>query len=315
MRMSWVTCPPFDGGPLMIELRQLRYLIAASEAGSFSRAAHELNIKQATLSRQIAYIEKRLGLLLFERLPGGAVLTPDGRHYLGVSRCIVGQFADINDWVRARRSGLQGRFSIGFYTSLSAGNLRSTLAEFTRQCPGVEIHHIERDRGDLLNGLNNGTIDAAVMLGEAAYKDLTKKSLWSERLLLAYGTDHVMEEGRPVRWPDLADEHFLLSGGDPGPELARVIAGKIARADQAPSIAFEDICRETLLNTVARGHYVTIVSEATAGNRLDGLRYREIDDRDGETRIGFSGYWREDNPNPVLRTFLDLITRRYAFPV
>ena len=42
----------------MIELRQLRYLLAAAEAGSFSRAARNMNIKQATLSRHILEIEK-----------------------------------------------------------------------------------------------------------------------------------------------------------------------------------------------------------------------------------------------------------------
>ena len=42
----------------MIELRQLRYLIATADAGSFSRAARRLNIKQATLSRHIMSIER-----------------------------------------------------------------------------------------------------------------------------------------------------------------------------------------------------------------------------------------------------------------
>lgn len=51
----------------MIELRQLRYLIAAAEAGSFSRAARSMNIKQATLSRHIIEVEKRLGMALFDR--------------------------------------------------------------------------------------------------------------------------------------------------------------------------------------------------------------------------------------------------------
>lgn len=43
----------------MIELRQLRYLIAAAEAGSFSRAARNMNIKQATFSRHVLEVEKR----------------------------------------------------------------------------------------------------------------------------------------------------------------------------------------------------------------------------------------------------------------
>lgn len=65
----------------MIELRQLRYLIATAKAGSFSRAARQLNIKQATLSRQILSIEKRLGLKLFDRVSRGAMLTREGAHY------------------------------------------------------------------------------------------------------------------------------------------------------------------------------------------------------------------------------------------
>jgi DNA-binding transcriptional LysR family regulator len=54
----------------VIELRQLRYLIAAAEAGSFSRAARNLNIKQATLSRHILNVEKRLGMTEDQRAIG-----------------------------------------------------------------------------------------------------------------------------------------------------------------------------------------------------------------------------------------------------
>src|SRR5690606_41210287 len=68
--------------PSMIELRQLRYLIAAAEAGSFSRAARNLNIKQATLSRHILEMEKRLGMTLFDRKTRGATLTENGATYL-----------------------------------------------------------------------------------------------------------------------------------------------------------------------------------------------------------------------------------------
>ncbi|MFB9051028.1 LysR family transcriptional regulator [Sphingobium indicum] len=63
----------------MIELRQLRYLIAAAEAGSFSRAARGMNIKQPTLSRHIIDVEKRLGMTLFDRRTRGDTLTPTAK--------------------------------------------------------------------------------------------------------------------------------------------------------------------------------------------------------------------------------------------
>ena len=76
----------------MIELRKLRYLIAAAEAGSFSRAARNLNIKQATLTRHILEVEQRLGIAMFDRGTRRATLTPNGKTYLTIARRIVKEF-------------------------------------------------------------------------------------------------------------------------------------------------------------------------------------------------------------------------------
>lgn len=154
----------------MIELRQLRYLIAAAEAGSFSRAARILNIKQATLSRHVLDVEKRLGIALFDRKTRGATLTPNGKTYLRTAQRIVQEFAELNAWVRATRNGDTGRLAIGFYTSFSAGNLRATLSEFDERYPEVKMHGFERDRDMLLAGIENGLIDIAIMIGEAPYR-------------------------------------------------------------------------------------------------------------------------------------------------
>jgi len=123
----------------MIELRQLRYLIAAAEAGSFSRAARNLKIKQATLSRHILEMEKRLGMSLFDRKTRGATLTENGATYLRTAQRIVQEFEDLNIWVRATNDGHAGKLAFGFYTSLSAGNLRATLTEFGERHPEVSI--------------------------------------------------------------------------------------------------------------------------------------------------------------------------------
>ena len=169
----------------MIELRQLRYLIAAAEAGSFSRAARILNIKQATLSRHIALVEKRLGMVLFDRRTRGATLTPNGKTYLRTVQRVVKEFAEINAWVTATKNGHAGRLAVGFYTSFSAGNLRATLSEFSGKFPEVKICRCERDRTLLLAGIENGLLDIAIMIGEAPYRGLVSRPFWSERILVA----------------------------------------------------------------------------------------------------------------------------------
>ena len=75
-------------------LRQLRYLVALSEARHFRKAAEAMGISQPSLSLQISNLEDLLGVVLVERGRGPVTLTPEGREVLtraarAVDRCIV----------------------------------------------------------------------------------------------------------------------------------------------------------------------------------------------------------------------------------
>src|SRR5690349_24339937 len=65
------------GGPErhVIELKHIRYAVAAADHRSFRRAAEALNLKQSNLSRGILQMECRLGVKLFERSKSGVCPT------------------------------------------------------------------------------------------------------------------------------------------------------------------------------------------------------------------------------------------------
>lgn len=298
----------------MIELRQLRYLIAAAEAGSFSRAARNLNIKQATLSRHILSIEKRLGMLLFDRKTRGATLTPNGKTYLRTAQRIVREFEELNAWVRATNNGHAGRLAVGFYTSFSAGNLRATLSEFDERYPEVRVRGFERDRDMLLAGIENGMLDIAILTGEASHRGLVTRPFWSERILVAMPEFHPLAPRERIHWTDLAGERFLLTERDPGPETRNMLLGKLGMRSYTPEIDMDDIGRDTVLSAIALGGRISIVAESALGIQIPGVVFREIHETNGHIRIGFSGYWREDNENPVLHRFLDFVAVRYSLP-
>lgn len=303
-----------NAGRPVIELRQLRYLLAAAEAGSFSRAARNLNIKQATLSRHILEVEKRLGMVLFDRKTRGATLTPNGEKYLFTAQRIVGEFAELNAWVRATNDGHAGKLAIGFYTSFSAGNLRATLSEFGERYPEVKVCGFERDRGMLLAGIENGLLDIAIMVGEANYPGLMSRPFWSERLFVALPDGHSLAERERIHWTDLTGQRFLLTKRDPGTETRNMLYGKLGMPGYTPEIDMEDISRETVLSVIAFGGHISIVAESTLGIHVPGVIFREVHETAGHTRIGFSGYWREDNENTVLLSFLDFVAVRYSLP-
>lgn len=299
----------------MIELRQLRYLIAAAEAGSFSRAARILNIKQATLSRHIALVEKRLGIVLFDRRTRGATLTPNGDTYLRTVQHVVKEFAEINAWVTATKNGHAGRLGVGFYTSFSAGNLRATLSEFQDKFPEVKVCRCERERAMLLAGIENGLLDIAIMIGEVPHWELMSRPFWSERILVAMPESHPLAAARErLHWTDLVGERFLLTERDPGPETRNTLLGRLARPGYTPEIEIEDVGRETALSIVALGEHLSIVAESSLGIQIPGVVFREVHESNGHMRTGFSGYWRADNDNPVLRRFLDFVVARYSLP-
>lgn len=298
----------------MIELRQLRYLIAAAEAGSFSRAARSINIKQATLSRHILEIEKRLGMALFDRKTRGATLTPNGTTYLRTAQRIVREFEELNAWVRATNNGDAGKLAVGFYTSFSAGNLRATLSEFGERYPEVKVSGFERDRHMLLAGIENGLLDIAIITGETPYRGLMSRPFWSERMLVAMPEGHPLIARERIHWPDLNGERFLLSERDPGPETRNMLLGKLGMPGYTPEITMDDIGRDTVLSAIALGGHISIVAESALGIQIPGVAFREVHETGGHIRIGFSGYWRADNENAVLRRFLDFVAARYSLP-
>lgn len=110
-----------------IELRHLRYADAAARHGSFRKAADALGLKQSNLSRGIRNLEGRLGYQLFERTNGGVQPTPAGRDFLQGARRVLDDLQTMVGATNAVVRGTAGQLRLGFYTSISAGNLRSTL--------------------------------------------------------------------------------------------------------------------------------------------------------------------------------------------
>jgi DNA-binding transcriptional LysR family regulator len=75
----------------MLDLRQLSYFVAVAEEEHVGRAAKRLHISQSPLSRQIAGLEDRLGLLLFERIHRRIRLTREGHAFLTQARQVLAQ--------------------------------------------------------------------------------------------------------------------------------------------------------------------------------------------------------------------------------
>lgn len=296
---------------MSIELKHLRYAEAAERCGSFRKAADLLGLKQSNLSRRLRHLEEQLGTQLFERTNGGARPTAVGRDFVHGVRRILDELQIVVDGAKAVGRGEAGQLTIGFYTSLSAGNLRASLVEYGRRFPRVEISTVEGSRMRLFSGIQNSTIDIAIVTGESASDCNRSMVLWSERIIVALPEDHPLAANEIINWTDLKRERFLLSERDPGPEIQDILVAKLSSPGDLPDVVRHDVSSENIKSLVGAGHGVSLMCEACMGASYTGVVYREARDGNGSTRIGYRAYWRYGNENPALRNFIRLLEERH----
>jgi DNA-binding transcriptional LysR family regulator len=291
-------------------LQNLRYALAAADYCSFRRAAEALLLRQSTLSRCVRQLEESIGMAVFERSSGGVRATQAGRQFLRSARSIFEQVEALAARAQSTGRGEAGRLTVGFYTSLAAGNLRATLIDISQRSPQLELEMFESSRARLVTALRNGVVDIAIIPGATALPESKTMSLWSERILVGVPEGHPLAERESVHWIDLREEKILLSRRDPGPELRDFLIAKVTSPGDRPKVVRHRAGLANLKNLVGIGFGVTVLTEACAGAIFPGVIYREPRDGAEPARIGYSAHWRADNQNPALANILRILGER-----
>jgi DNA-binding transcriptional LysR family regulator len=294
-----------------IEIRHLRAAVTTADAKSFSRAAKMLKVKQSALSRRVQALEQMLGVQLFERTKRGTFPTENGKAFLTVARRIITDIDNLLTTAKNVSYGDEGRVAIGFSSSLMTGNLRFAIGDYIGRYPDVQFDGIEGGAEKLFTGLQARIVDAAITPAMISESGITKRSLWTERLMLAVPEGHRFNEADAIHWTDLRNEVFVLPTDGIGPQIAEKLTSKLGSKGYRANIIAQDTSYESVISTVPIGRYVTIVAESSTGVIWPGLKFLEISDNGGPARLDFALYWRQDNDNPALKKFLKMLQERY----
>ena len=292
------------------ELRDLKWALVASQNKSLRKAADYLSIRQSTLSRTLRALEDQLGAPLFKRTSGGTHPTQAGNEFLQSARIILDEVDSLAKRLRTRSRGESGRISIGIHSSLSAGNLRATIIEHHKRLPDVEQYFTDGSSDYLISSVSKSTIDIAFVI-EGAHKWLDRHlPVWSERVVIALSESHSLAAGNFLEWPDLLGEVILAPQRGPGIELTRLFINRTGVHDTR-HVQEHDVSLDSLLTLVSTGTGVLVALEGATGLNYPGVVFREVQEADGPARLGFHAIWRDDNTNPSLRSFLEILRERY----
>ncbi|BDI05181.1 LysR family transcriptional regulator [Sphaerotilus microaerophilus] len=167
-----------------MELRQLRYFIGVSEAGSLLKASTRLHVAQPALGQQIAALEAEVGAALFERSSRGMALTEAGRTFLDHARVVLADVERARQAVRQSTELPSGEVVIGLPTTTALAATVPIVQACRTRLPQVRLKVIEAYSGFLREWLQAGRLDWAILFGSQPDATLVKRPLLEERLAL-----------------------------------------------------------------------------------------------------------------------------------
>src|SRR5258707_3721125 len=146
-----------------MNLRQLHYLLAIADEGSFTRAAERLLVAQPSLSQQMKSLERELGGQLLERLPTGVRLTAAGKAFMTDARLAVTHAARAARNARSALGLEAGELEVATVTSVAYGLLPPAFELWHARHPATTIALREyQHRRELQDAVRAGVGDIAV---------------------------------------------------------------------------------------------------------------------------------------------------------
>ena len=190
----------------MLELYQLRQLVAVAEWGTVSRAAEQLHLSQPALSRSLQKLEESFQVPLFDRKKNKIALNQNGEMAVAYARQILGQAQDMTERVRA--------FARSQHTILIGSCAPVPLWEIPPQAaalyPEMTIASEMKSLWELEQGIRDGTYTLAVLPKPMKEEGVYSFYWGKERLFLSLPSDHSLARRDAVYFKDLAGESMLL---------------------------------------------------------------------------------------------------------
>ena len=194
-----------------MELRTLRYFLAAAQEENMTRASEILHVTQPTLSRQIMDLERELGVTLMLRGKNGLTLTDDGRFFRQRAQEIVELTDRLEKDIAGQKKDISGMVVIGASEVGGSQTLAKLIKEFSEKYPAVQFTLYNETVDNIKDRLDKGLVDIGLLLEPADvtkydYVRLDRQDTWG----LLMRDDHPLADKESLTVEDVASCPLLL---------------------------------------------------------------------------------------------------------
>jgi DNA-binding transcriptional LysR family regulator len=254
-----------------MELRHLRYFVAAAEQENVSRAALKLHVSQPGVSRQIHDLEEEIGFPLFERSAKALKLTGAGRVFLDEARAVLQRADDAVRNARAVAIEAGGEIHVGYAPSLTIQILPRALRAFQSKFPSARVSLHDLSTEEMLAGLRAEKLHVALMVRPSRnmLRGLHFQELARYPICAALPPKHPLAKSRALNIGQLVNEPLIAYSRRDYPEYHDMLDGLFGK--RKPRIAEEHDGVTSIIAAVESGRGIALVPQCVqsmAGPRV-----------------------------------------------
>lgn len=245
---------------LTMELRQLEYLVAVADHGSFTAAAEALGVAQPSVSQGLRALENELGVPLVDRLPRGAAPTSAGLALLASARAALRDLRAGRSAVDAVRGLDGGTLDLVCLPTLAAEPTARLVGALRSAHPGVTVRIAQPESvDDVLERIRDGRSELAItdLVGDLA--GLTTHEIAVQDFVVLVAASAA--PSTPLSRGALAD--LPLVSAPAGTSTRRQLEDVYAAIGRTPHVVVETEHREAVTALVASGAGVALVPRPT----------------------------------------------------
>lgn len=222
-----------------MEMRHVKYYVAACEEGSLSAAANRLNCTASGVSQQISALETRLGTVLLERSRRGVTPTAAGKRFYDRCLVILMAVSDAKIELEDFDAAISGSVSAGFAPGLAKSILPTALARFTREFPRVDISIASGTADALVADTASGALDFYVGQYSMVKMGLSEHPIGKFPVSLVSGSRRGFVPMRAIRLDEVEPLQLFLPSATNSlrPKISEAIRHKEIAVDRTISIA------------------------------------------------------------------------------
>ncbi len=248
-----------------MELRQVEYVVAVAEHGTFTQAAHSIPVSQPALSQGIQSLERELGAELFARVGRSVRRTAAGDAFLDPARRLLREARSVRAAVAAVAGLEQGQLDVVCLPTLAVDPMVALVGRFRHHHPGITVRVREpEDTGSLTDLVASGEAELGLAELPVTVPGLTGERLLDQEIMVVCPPGTLLPgKGRRRVGLEVVNRHPLVAT-PVGTSTRRLAEDALGEAHLRPEIAVETEHREAIVPLVMAGAGVALLPEPMA---------------------------------------------------